>query len=88
MKTKTFTDKYNALFEQIEHELKQRIIKIGEASNWVNSNCLDIRGLQYEYAEIVYLNERIILLDFNGLHFDLLCMDFQELCEITDKLKH
>lgn len=88
METKTFNERYNELFQQIENRLEKLINWIGEPSDYVSEPCLKIKSDASIYDEICYLHGKLLLIDQNGLQYSLSVMDFETLCQITDKLSY
>lgn len=85
METKTFTDQYNGLYAQIENQLRKLLNWIGEPSDSVSEPCLKINSDTLIYDEICYLHGKLILIDQDGLQYDLSVLDFDTLCKITDQ---
>ena len=83
---KTFTEQYNALSEQIESQLTKLISWKGEPSDFVSENCLKIVSGLWDYDEIIILHGRLIVIDTDGMQYNLSCIAFEELCKVADKL--
>lgn len=88
METKTFTNQYNKLYAQVENQLRKLLNWIGEPSDSVCEPCLKINSDTLIYDEICYLHGKLVLIDQDGLQYDLSVLDFDTLCEITDQLSH
>lgn len=83
---RTYSEQYNILYGQIQQRLYKLIKWKGEPSKFVNERCLDISEYNTGYIELTYLNDRFILLDMHGQHYNLDNIEFLRLCYITDKV--
>lgn len=68
---KYYTDKYNDLIDELTVELTILIKNKGVDSEFMSEKCLpiDIDANQH-FSEIVYWNDKLILLNDDGYHYD------------------
>lgn len=79
MKYSKLKDRYNKIELDVICSLIKEIEKSKKQSKYINGvNCISVVGL-YHYSELVFLNEKLIFIDINGLHYSL----FSE-CTLND----
>lgn len=76
---------YRDLEMKVLSTLREKINNSKTTSKFYNTNAIKIND--YKYSELVIVDDRIMFLDSNGLHYTIFTVSLEELIDIIEEIE-